>query len=59
MPGANRTEERKYLGRYRGFVVDVNDPLRTFRVKVRVAEILGREIITDWANTDQRSLLSS
>ena len=55
MPGANRTEERKYLGRYRGFVVDVNDPLRTFRVKVRVAEILGREIITDWANTDQMS----
>ncbi|HUU60214.1 MAG TPA: phage baseplate assembly protein V [Phycisphaerae bacterium] len=55
MSGPIRTEERTYRGRYRGFVADVNDPLRIFRVRVRVPEVLGREMITDWATTDQMS----
>lgn len=42
-------EERRYWGKYRGFVVDNQDPKRLERVKVRVPEILGREIVTDWA----------
>jgi hypothetical protein len=44
-------EERRYWGKYRGFVADNQDPKRLGRVKVRVPEILGREIITDWAAT--------
>lgn len=44
-------EERRYWGRYRGVVVDNQDPRRLGRVKVRVPEILGRELVTDWAAT--------
>lgn len=42
------------MGKYRGFVSDIQDPRRMGRVKVRVPEILGREIITDWAATNPR-----
>jgi hypothetical protein len=42
--------ERRYSGRYRGIVSDVQDPERLGRVKCRVPEILGLEIVTDWAS---------
>lgn len=41
--------ERRYWGKYRGTVVDVQDPHRLGRVKCRVLEILGMDITTDWA----------
>jgi hypothetical protein len=47
-------EERRYWGKYRGFVADNQDPKRLGRLKVRVPEILGREIITDWATTNPK-----
>lgn len=40
--------ERRYFGKYRGSVTDVQDPHRLGRVKCRVNEILGN-IETDWA----------
>lgn len=46
--------ERRYWGKYRGFVVDNQDPRRMGRVRVRVPEILGREIVTDWAATNPK-----
>jgi hypothetical protein len=42
--------ERRYSGRYRGIVADVQDPERLGRVKCRVPEVLGLEIVTDWAS---------
>lgn len=47
-----RDAERRYWGKYRGFVADNQDPRRMGRVKVRVPELLGREIMTDWAATN-------
>lgn len=41
--------ERRYYGKYRGIVMDVQDPERLGRIKCRVLEVLGKEIITDWA----------
>nr|WP_320010948.1 phage baseplate assembly protein V [uncultured Desulfobulbus sp.] len=40
--------ERRAYGKYRGFVVDNNDPQRLARVRVRVPSLLG-EAETDWA----------
>ena len=58
MSGASSTggphAERRYPGKYRGFVADNDDPKRLERVKVRVPELLGREIVTDWATTNPK-----
>jgi uncharacterized protein involved in type VI secretion and phage assembly len=40
--------QRKYYGKYRGFVVDVADPQKRGRVRVRVPSVLGDEE-TAWA----------
>ncbi len=52
-PDSEKTSERKYYGRYRGKVSDNNDPLRLFRVKCIVNEVLGTEFTTTWAATSQ------
>jgi hypothetical protein len=47
--------EKRYWGKYRGLVSNTNDPRRLRRVKVRIPEITGIDIETDWAWTQQTS----
>jgi len=42
-------EQREHLGKYRGFVRDVNDPEQLGRVKCQVPAVLGNEVLTDWS----------
>lgn len=39
---------RRYWGKYRGFVIDINDPDKRFRIRCQVPELLGN-FYTDWA----------
>jgi uncharacterized protein involved in type VI secretion and phage assembly len=41
--------ERRFYGKYRGFVVDNADPEKLGRLKVKVPSVLGSEIVTGWA----------
>lgn len=41
--------ERRYYGKYRGFVVDNEDPASLGRLKVKVPSVLGNEVVTGWA----------
>lgn len=41
--------ERRYYGKYRGFVVDNDDPEQLGRMKLTVPSVLGAEIVTGWA----------
>ena len=41
--------EARYWNKYRGVITDVDDPRRNRRVRVRVPEVLGLDIETDWA----------
>src|SRR5215831_2870161 len=41
--------EHRYYGKYRGFVTDNDDPDNRGRVKVRVPNVLGDDVVTDWA----------
>jgi hypothetical protein len=41
--------ERRYFGKYRGFVVDTADPQQLGRLKVTVPSVLGNEVVTGWA----------
>lgn len=41
--------ERRYYGKYRGIVVDNEDPARLGRLKVQVPSVLGNEVVTGWA----------
>ncbi|MFK7868718.1 MAG: phage baseplate assembly protein V [Roseobacter sp.] len=43
-----RQQQRTYYGKYRGFVVDNQDPDQLGRVKVRVPSVLG-EAVSGWA----------
>ena len=43
-----QNDERRYYGKYRGIVVNVEDPPTLGRVKCRVPEVLGN-LVTDWA----------
>ncbi|MCK4764131.1 MAG: hypothetical protein KAW12_18170 [Candidatus Aminicenantes bacterium] len=41
--------ERRFYGKYRGFVVDNNDPEQMGRLKVMVPSVLGNDVVTGWA----------
>ncbi|WP_436689356.1 phage baseplate assembly protein V [Geodermatophilus sp. CPCC 205506] len=41
--------ERRFYGKYRGFVVDNEDPARLGRLRVRVPSLLGNDVVTGWA----------
>ena len=44
-----RKVDRRFYGKYRGFVVDNADPEKLGRLKVRVPSVLGAEVVTGWA----------
>lgn len=41
--------ERRYYGKYRGFVVDNADPEQLGRLRLQVPSVLGNEVVTGWA----------
>ncbi|MER6144920.1 phage baseplate assembly protein V [Streptomyces sparsogenes] len=41
--------ERRFYGKYRGLVVDNQDPARLGRLRVSVPSLLGPEVVTGWA----------
>ena len=41
--------ERRFYGKYRGFVVNNMDPKRLGRLTLRVPSVLGRNVVTGWA----------
>ena len=41
--------ERRFYGKYRGFVVNTEDPKRLGRLRLQVPSVLGREVVTGWA----------
>jgi type VI secretion system (T6SS) baseplate-like injector VgrG len=41
--------ERRFYGKYRGFVVNNMDPKRLGRLTLRVPSVLGRDVVTGWA----------
>jgi type VI secretion system (T6SS) baseplate-like injector VgrG len=48
---ANLTQkvDGRYYGKYRGLVVDNQDPEHLARLRVRVPRVLGPEVVTGWA----------
>ena len=41
--------ERRFYGKYRGFVVDNADPEHLGRLKLKVPSVLGPDVVTGWA----------
>ena len=41
--------ERRFYGKYRGFVVNAADPRHLGRLRVRVPSVLGPDVVTGWA----------
>jgi uncharacterized protein involved in type VI secretion and phage assembly len=41
--------ERRFYGKYRGIVVDNQDPAKLGRLRLRVPSVLGRDVVTGWA----------
>jgi hypothetical protein len=41
--------ERRFYGKYRGFVVNNQDPKRLGRLTLRVPSVLGADVVTGWA----------
>lgn len=41
--------ERRFYGKYRGFVVDNADPKKLGRLKLKVPSLLGEDVVTGWA----------
>ena len=44
-----RKVERRFHGKYRGFVVDNKDPKSLGRLKLKAPSVLGPEVVTGWA----------
>jgi hypothetical protein len=42
--------ERRFFGKYRGSVVDNEDPLRLGRLRLTVPSVLGPDVVTGWAS---------
>jgi len=49
LAGLVQKVEHRYYGKYRGFVVENDDPEKLGRLKVRVPSILGSDVTTGWA----------
>ena len=47
--GLAEKAERRYYGKYRGTVVDNQDPARLGRLKLSVPSVLGPSVVTGWA----------
>jgi uncharacterized protein involved in type VI secretion and phage assembly len=41
--------EHRFYGKYRGIVVDNQDPSKLGRLKLRVPSVLGKDVVTGWA----------
>jgi len=41
--------ERRFYGKYRGIVVDNQDPAKIGRLKLKVPSVLGSDVVTGWA----------
>jgi hypothetical protein len=41
--------DNRFFGKYRGFVVDNQDPEKLGRLKLKVPSVLGDEVVTGWA----------
>lgn len=41
--------ERRFYGKYRGFVVENDDPEQLGRLRLQVPSVLGSEVVTGWA----------
>ena len=41
--------ERRFYGKYRGLVVNNDDPKRLGRLRLRVPSVLGPDVVTGWA----------
>lgn len=41
--------ERRWFGKYRGLVVDNQDPAKLGRLRVKVPSVLGNDVVTGWA----------
>ncbi len=41
--------EHRFYGKYRGIVVDNQDPLKLGRLKLKVPSVLGGDVVTGWA----------
>jgi len=41
--------ERRFYGKYRGIVVDNQDPSRLGRLRLKVPSVLGPDVVTGWA----------
>jgi len=42
--------ERRFFGKYRGWVVDNEDPTRLGRLRLSVPSVLGPDVVTGWAS---------
>ena len=41
--------DRRYFGKYKGFVVDNADPDKRGRLRLRIPSVLGKDVVSGWA----------